>query len=115
MVTMTTQTIPLTDEIFAAIKAFEKLQERYRKFGAWDTEPDGVFQQVLKNAVDGTQPKIPRTGDHWQLYSHSMNCDEAANALHDQTLKIVRLIETSQIKDLSEIKHRIYDYCWRLR
>ena len=111
---MTNQTETPTEEIFAEIKAFEKLQEKYKQFGAWDTEPDGIFQKILSDAVKGKNPKLPRTGAQWELYSSSVNCEEAANALHDQALKIVRRIESAQIKDLNEIKRRVSAYCWRL-
>lgn len=62
----------------------------------------------------GEQPSIPRSGQGWELYANSMDCEEAANKMHDQALKVVRLIETCPVKDFAQLRSRIKDYCWRL-
>ena len=104
----------LVDQIFNEIKQFEKLQSTYRDYGARDTEPDGVFQRVLDRAINGEGPAIPRTGQGWDLYTQSMDCEPAAHALHDQALKIVQLIESCPIRELVTLKGRLHDYCWRI-
>lgn len=109
-----TAPIPKIDEVFAEIKAFEALQSKYQKFGANDTEPDGVFQRLVDNAIKGKGPAIPRTGEGWDLYANSMDCTEAAAALHDQALKVVRAIEACPIRELGRLKEKLEDYCWRL-
>ena len=105
---------PRIQEIINEIKNFEQVQSKYKSFGAYDTEPDGVFQRLLDRAVKGEGPAIPRTGEGWDLYASSMDCTEAAQALHDQALKIVRLIEDCPIRELDHLKSRLRDYCWRL-
>lgn len=102
------------DAIFKEIKAFEELASKHRDYGANDSEPDGVFQRLLDAAVHGKGPAVPRTGEGWDLYAHSMDCTVAANDLHDQALKIVRLIEDCPIREISQLKSRLRDYCWRL-
>lgn len=104
----------LVEQIFAEIKQFETLQSTYRDYGAYDSEPDGVFQRLLSRAIAGEGPSVPRTGQGWDLYSHSMDCEKAAHALHDQALKIVQLIESCPIREIATLKGRLRDYCWRV-
>lgn len=100
--------------IVEEIKKFEKIQSKYREYGANDTEPDGIFQRIIDDAVQGKEPAIPRSGRGWELYANSMNCDEAAAALHDQALKIVQAIEMCPIRELSRLQTKLREYCWRL-
>jgi hypothetical protein len=104
----------LIDQIFQEIKNFENLCLELKDFGARDTEPDGVFQRLINAASMGGQPAIPRSGQGWDLYSHSVDCEDAANRMHDQALKVVRLIESCPVKDFELLRGRIKDYCWRL-
>lgn len=100
--------------IFAEIRAFEALCSKHRDYGARDSEPDGVFQRLLDRAVHGKGPSVPRTGEGWDLYAHSMDCTVPAEEMHDQALKVVRLIEDCPIRELEQLKTRLRDYCWRL-
>jgi len=102
------------DTVLEEIKKFEETQSKYKSYGAYDTESDGVFQRIIDRAVHGKNPDIPRTGDSWELYSTAMDCTEAANALHDQALKVVRAIESCPIRDLARLQTKIKDYCWRI-
>ena len=104
----------MVDTVFEEIKKFEETQRKYKEYGAGDSEPDGVFQRVLDAAIKGSGPAIPRTGNGWDLYDHSMDCSEAANALHDQALAVVRAIENCPIRDLGQLRERLKKYCWRL-
>ena len=109
-----TKKAPTVEAVFEEIKKFETVQNKYKEYGARDSEPDGVFQRVIDAAGRGKEPLIPRTGDAWQLYDNSMNCDEAAAALHDQALQVVRAIEMCPIRDLDRLTEKLKDYCWRL-
>lgn len=40
-------------KIKAAVKEFEATQAKYSKYGARDTEPDGVFQSLMVRAFKG--------------------------------------------------------------
>lgn len=102
------------EAIKAWIKEFETTQSKYRKFGANDTEPDRVFQSLLDAAVHGKAPNVPRTGDSWQLYTRSMDCSIAAQALHDAALVVVQNIEATPIKDLELVREYLRGYCWRI-
>lgn len=105
----------LIEQIKDALDAFEETQRTWRSHGANDTEPDGIFQQLIHAAAHGEGPAIPRTGHGWELYAHSMDCAEAAAALHDSALNVVRLIESCPVRDLAQMQQVIKDYCWRLR
>jgi hypothetical protein len=59
-------------------------------------------------------PAIPRSGKGWDLFTHSMDCEPASEKMHDQALKVVRLIEACTIKDFDLLRQRVKDYCWRL-
>jgi hypothetical protein len=104
----------LIDQIFQEIKNFEALCSTLKDYGARDSEPDGVFQRIVNSASMGGQPSIPRSGQGWELLTHSMDCEAAAEKMHDHALKVVRLIETCPVKDFERLRHRIKDYCWRL-
>jgi len=107
----TTQPIKL---VFDEIKKFEAVQSKYKSFGAYDTEPDGIFQWLIDQAVQGLKPDIPRTGSKWDLYDSSMDCTETASALHDQALAVVRAIENCPVRDLDLLQAKLQEYCWRL-
>ena len=102
------------DQIFQEIKKFEELCSELKDYGARDSEPDGVFQRVINAASLGEQPSVPRSGRGWDLFTQSMDCEDAANKMHDQALKVVRLIEACPVKDFERLRARIKDYCWRL-
>jgi predicted enzyme related to lactoylglutathione lyase len=97
-----------------AIRRFEFMQNKYRQFGALDTEPDGVFQRLIADTFEGKEPAIPRSGAGWELYDSSMDCTEAAAALSDAAGEVVAAIENSKIRDQRAMKKFIEDYCWRV-
>jgi hypothetical protein len=104
----------LLETIKAGIKEFEKAQTKYREFGAYDTEPDSVFQGLIDDAVHGKAPHVPRTATTWELYTNSMDCSEAAVALHDAALAVVQAIEATPVRDLAVVKEYLRSVCWRI-
>ena len=102
------------EAIKAWVKEFEKTQSKYREYGANDTEPDAVFQALLDAAVHGKAPNVPRTGSGWELYASSMDCTEAAQALHDAALVVVQNIEATPIRDIELVKEYLRSVCWRI-
>jgi hypothetical protein len=102
------------EKLREAVRRFEHMQTKYRKFGALDTEPDGVFQRLIADAFDGKEPSIPRSGAGWELYDSSMDCTEAAAALADAAREVIDVIENSKIRDHRPMQKFIEDYCWRL-
>lgn len=64
-----------------AVRQFGRTQSRYGAFGAYDTEPCGVFAQLLERLHAGDVPEIPSTAVGWQLFSDMPGSAEAATAL----------------------------------
>jgi hypothetical protein len=96
-----------------AVKNFQATQQKYCKYGAYDTEPDSVFQGILWKIIHDKDVNIPQTGDGWELYAASMDCSEAAAALHASCLCVVQAIWACPHKDMREVRKHIEDYCWR--
>lgn len=113
--TQTKTNTPILEQVKKAIKEFENTQLKYKSFGAYDTEPDSVWQGLLANAVRGNAPTPPRTGEKWELYANSMDCTEAANALFEAALKAIQTIEGCSIRDIGAIREYVDNYCWRVR
>lgn len=105
---------PIIEVLATLIKDFEKTQSKYKAFGANDTEPDGIFQRLIADTVEGRQRTIPATGHDWELYASSMDCTEAAKALYAAAELVVKNIELAPIRDLAAIKQFIRGYCWRI-
>ncbi len=104
------------DELKHLIDAFEKVQTEMSDFGATDTEPDGVFQQLLVRACKGLMPLIPLTVQGWELYSDP-GAPDAVDKLTDAARPCIDFL--SKIDDLphgsaKEIKSYLRDYCWRV-
>jgi hypothetical protein len=112
--TTETKSAEIVEQVFAAIAEFEKTQTRHKDVGARDTEPDGVFQLLIDRAARGDGPPVPRTGQGWDLYTQSCDCEQAAKDLHDAALKVVQLIESCKIQDLQLLRGRLKEYCWRV-
>lgn len=79
-------------EIKSAIQNFSTVQQQFSKYGACDSEPCHVFADLIRQALKGKEPTVPFEAEDWELYSSSMNCNEAAKALHDAAKKVVDLL-----------------------
>jgi hypothetical protein len=111
--TNTTNAQTCLEQLQSRIREFEKAQKRYQAYGAADTEPDAVFQSLLRRAVSGKPASIPLDGDGWELYTTSMDCSRAAAALSRAAQACVDLIESYPAKNLREIEAYLSKYCWR--
>lgn len=96
-----------------AVKNFEAVQSKYRSYGAYDTEPDSIFQHVLWKTINDKDAAIPQTGDGWELYSHTMDCTEAASALHLACLGVIQAIFACRMAESKKVREYITSVCWR--
>jgi hypothetical protein len=96
-----------------AVKSFEKTCREYSKYGAADSEPDGVFQRALVNAYKSGTNCVCTSSDYWQLYTESMDCSLAANALYKAASKAVEIVLNAKIRDKDEVYSYLEGYCWR--
>ena len=69
MTEQTTKQIPIVAEVKKAVVAFEETQKKYKAFGAYDTEPDGIWQHLLLKTIEGNAPTPPRSAGGWELYT----------------------------------------------
>ncbi len=87
---------------------FQSLQRRYRRYGADDSEPDGVFQDLLFYYKDS---QIPQNGDGWALYTNSMNCERVAAKLSDAALDVLNIAKgcpPDQIPKMDEYRRTFW-------
>lgn len=103
----------VVERVREAVKYFEAVQQKYDDYGAWDTEPDGVFQSLLKRAFVKGECKVPYTGDAWELYTSTMDCELAGVALGDACQRVVDLIVRVPGSERGELKAFLKGYCWR--
>ncbi len=94
------------------IAEFGNAQNKHIKFGACDTEPDGVFQGLIHAAMDhNSMPVIPRTISGWQLFSGMNGAAKAASELASITRRVCRYIINNNYDRL--VRQYVEDYCWR--
>lgn len=108
-----TETPTAVQAVKEAIRRFELTQDKYRDYGARDTEPDAIFQGIVWRTCNGKDANIPQTGSDWELYAGSMDCAEAASALHLACLGVVQAIFACTVRDSKELRKYLTDYCWR--
>lgn len=97
----------------AAVKHFEAVQAKYREYGAHDSEPDSIFQGILWKTINDEDAVIPGSADGWELYASSMDCKEAADALHLAAIGAVQAIFACTIRESKQLHAYLKDYCWR--
>ena len=101
-----------------AIKAFQDVQEKYGDVGAHDTEPDGVFQVMLKQAFERGIRKHNLTADQWQLYygvegdEMDAACVVAAREMNKAANRCMSLIVDT--RDTEHTKSLLKSYLWRV-
>jgi hypothetical protein len=103
------------DSVKGAIELFEKKQDEFSNFGASDTEPDGIFQSILMQALDGII-KIPITKDGWDLYSSMPGSGPAAKQLSKFARIAANVIKDAvhNSDDPTLIRKYVDEYCWRI-
>lgn len=90
-----------------AIRKFRTTQHTYRSHGAEDSEPCAVFYKILRDAVNGKDSFIPQTGEGWELYAFSMDCREAADALHLAALGVLQAVFACTVGDMRELREYV--------
>lgn len=96
-----------------AVKQFETLQDTHAAQGAGDTEPDGVFQDLILKALRGGEVVVPMTAHGWELYSSDPQSSVAAVALAAATEACVQAIRQCPIGQLPALEEYLTAYCWR--
>lgn len=102
------------EKLKAAIREFNATQDKYREFGANDTEPDSVFQWCLYQHYRGESHHMPKTADDWDLYSTVKGVGVAARALTSKLKKCLTVLDRTTIKQQREIKELLESELWRV-
>ncbi len=71
---------------------FRDTQEKYSGEGACDTEPDWVFEDIIRKLLEGREFEIPTTASGWQLYSGMSSSDTGARELGNAAEKVVEAL-----------------------
>lgn len=86
--------------VIDAVDDFYRTADRWAHTGASDTEPRGVFAQIVEDALEERDVKIPTKAwsakwgqGSWQLYSGVKGNGLAASALARSARKVVAEIE----------------------
>jgi len=97
-------------EIKEVIKEFEEVQESLRDFGAGDTEPDWVFHNVIRCAVQGKDFPANEP-EYWELFETEEGWTEAARMMTTAAEKVYNFVrEEAKIADIEYLR----SYCWRV-
>jgi hypothetical protein len=92
---------------------FGKTQSRFSEYGAWDTEPDVVYQTAVWKTYAGIPFTVPKTGEDWQLFTCSMKCGNAARALTAQLKKVMMAIGRCKFQEQKQVLELLKYYCDR--
>jgi hypothetical protein len=98
-------------ELTKAIAEFEAIQKRYENVGAWDSEPDGVFQELIMEAFGGSVP-IYDTVEDWCLYEMD-GAQFAAKDMGRAAQTVVDIIHDNP-EHYDAMHQYVSKYCWRL-
>jgi hypothetical protein len=101
------------EELKQIVTDMDALMSELSKFGAADSEPDGVFQSLLMQAIRGKDPKVPTTADGWELYSMH-GAGGAARRLASKARQAVTFIGKLSVKDIKPVEEYLTDLCWRV-
>lgn len=95
-------------------RKFEETQAKWSEYGAYDTEPDFLFQKALRKALEEKDVHVPRTAEHWQLYIGDMDCSKAAMEMTETCLAVVHAIIDAPEDSMSDVLEVVDGICWRI-
>jgi hypothetical protein len=84
------------------VREFEVLQAKNREFGATDTEPDGLFSQLMALAIEG-KPFPSVRPESWQLFDDVEGWKAAANAMTKKAKDIYDRLRRAPYVDALEL------------
>jgi len=93
---------------------FEKAQYELREFGASDSEPDWVFQDIIRQIIKGDKAEIPASANDWQIFSNMKGSNRAAKILSSKTEALVKAIQNVTVAELQEVREYLKGQCHRV-
>ena len=114
---MTTEgsTADPVEKMRKAFSEFEKIQNRFAKYGATDTEPDSIMQLVVAKhlGLRAGEKKFPTSAEGWELYSDMDGAGAAAHSLTEGAKSLVTKIQPLYEKS-GLVRNEILGYLWRV-
>lgn len=104
---------PLLLELKAAHEHFRDVQNKLTNFGAGDSEPDGEYEEAVRQALHGL-PFKPLSAEEWQLYTCSMKCDMAAKRLNHALQRVVNTISVMTLAERPAVMVWVKTWAWRV-
>jgi hypothetical protein len=101
----------MLDKVKKLVEEFEQVQDYYNDFGAYDSEPQAVFQCLLRKGFEGKDVVVPKTGYGWELYTRTMDCEEPAAKLCEKASEVVNAV--IEARGNEEVMEFLENYCWR--
>lgn len=105
----------MIEKLQKLVARFEKAQEKYSEVGAGDTEPDGIFQNILVRSFQKKDYNIPLCAERWQLYASEPQANQAAKRLSKLAQQCVALINEEVAGCYTgPLEQYLRSYCWRV-
>lgn len=89
------------EKVKAAIDKFHALQDKYASFGAWDSEINWKFTNVVNQAANGKHPVTPEGVRGWELYEMP-GAKKVAQVLTRQADRVANAILNTPIGDIKK-------------
>lgn len=92
--------------IVKAIEEFNNALVANVSHGACDSEVFYSFRYVVRQAIKGRDPYVPRSRREWELYENP-GANEAAQTLYHAATKVVNAIRSCPIMYVSQVQELI--------
>jgi len=103
------------------LKSFEKLQNKLKHYGAWDTEPDDISHNLVVDALNKSLlgekfiQVIPSDAIGWALYTDMNGVQKAARQLHDAMQEIVTFVQLNTCFNPKDFREIVAEVCYRAK
>lgn len=77
--------------LFQEVSKFKELQQKFAKFGAYDSEPCQVFRSFMIDFLKGKEGKVPTTASQWGLFTDMTGVGNVAKELTKQLGKVINV------------------------
>ncbi len=92
--------------IVDAVNKFNRTRIANISHGACDSEIYYAFRNVIRQAVKGRDPYIPRSRSEWELYE-TVGANDAAETLYQAAADVVNTIRTCPISYMAQVKELV--------
>lgn len=90
------------DKLLSAANAFMKVMKENHACGTGDSEVYYVFRELLRKAMRGQDPYVPRSADGWQLYDMPES-PRVAECLHQAAVDTINAMKSCPIRYIKQV------------